>query len=210
MSEYEVQLGVDVAEGGDQTVVAVRRDKRIEEMVVWTEPNLMASVEKIRAVADRYGVKPAWSYPAEYALGTEEHPAKGLIVVDAIGVGAGVASRLHELKYRVDPFRGNNAAPRPRSKYEMLHANMRAWAYFNFQKWIKDGGQLPPDRILDEETLAQTYDFVAGKAQIMDKKELRKTLGRSPDRLDAAVLSVWHDPHRVSYEYDPRFADLSW
>ena len=63
MSEREIVFGLDVAEGGDQTVLAVRSKRagsgqeksrfRIEEMLVWTEPDLMATVKRVRDAGDR-------------------------------------------------------------------------------------------------------------------------------------------------------------
>lgn len=197
--DNETQLGVDVAEGGDQTVVAVRRGKRIEPLFAWVEPNLMKSVEKVQEIAERYRVTPRVPDDWWFKYRTPPQEPRGRIVVDAIGVGSGVASRLHELGYTVEPFRGNAAAPPPRNKYAMLYANRRAASYFQFREWIRDGGQLPPDRLLDEEVLASTYGFQAGRTMITDKKELRTHLGRSPDRLDSCVLSVWRDPQRISH-----------
>src|SRR6266404_2819030 len=120
--ERSLQLGVDVAEGGDQTVVAVRRgigQMRIQEIVAWTEPNLMKSVERIITIADRYGVTPASGpdWVEKYRLAPRK--ARGRICVDAIGVGAGVASRLHELKYAVTSFKGNEKAPPAKHAHAM-------------------------------------------------------------------------------------------
>ncbi len=58
--------------------------------------------------------------------------------------------------------------------------------------WLLAGGAIPTDVQLSQELNAPI--FTADKNQryvATDKKALRKILGRSPDRADAACLSVW-------------------
>lgn len=210
LDPHEVQFGIDVAEGGDSTVVAVRRGRRIEELNVWTEPDLMQTVEKIRTVADRWGVVPRIDFPEGHARRGIYQERRGRIVVDAIGVGAGVASRLHELKYRVDSFKGNEKAPAPRSKHDIEFGNVRAAAYWHVRQLLyEDGLDLPADPRLREEILATglVESPSNGRLYVEDKRGLRDRLGRSPDRCDAVVLACYKP---YSFLYTGPTIECSW
>lgn len=63
----------------------------------------------------------------------------------------------------------------------------------NFEGWIRDGGALLEDSKLAKElhTLEWTQLVKGGRLKIQPKRDLKKLLGRSPDRYDAAALSVW-------------------
>jgi hypothetical protein len=210
LTREEIVFGLDVAEGGDQTVLAVRSKRagsgqeksrlRIEEVLVWTEPDLMATVQRVRDVGDRWGVTPTVTYGPEFG-GLPPQKARGRIVVDAIGVGAGVGARLHELRYNVDSFRGNASAPPPHGPHATHFGNLRAAAYWHLRTLMNEGRvDLPTDPRLREEILAMTYypSPGTGNLYIEDKKELRKRLNRSPDRCDAVVLACWEDTLRIS------------
>lgn len=59
--------------------------------------------------------------------------------------------------------------------------------------WFNAGGAIPTDDKLDKDLHAYSWEplTVSGKQKVTPKKELRKILGRSPDRGDALVLAVW-------------------
>jgi hypothetical protein len=48
---------------------------------------------------------------------------------------------------------------------------------------------LPPDDVLAEEIRVMTYNADDGKIRIIKKKLMRDILKRSPDRLDALILT---------------------
>lgn len=51
---------------------------------------------------------------------------------------------------------------------------------------------LPRDSELMEDALALEWQLSpSGAIQILGKDVVRKTLGRSPDRLDAVVMALW-------------------
>ena len=55
------------------------------------------------------------------------------------------------------------------------------------------GAMLPPDDELIEELLVPTYAIINGKIKVMGKDEMKKQLGRSPDRADALGLTFAPD-----------------
>ncbi len=56
-------------------------------------------------------------------------------------------------------------------------------------EWIRNNGSLPKSADLLEELAAFSYTYKRDKMQVIDKEELRATLGRSPDQADALALT---------------------
>jgi len=68
--------------------------------------------------------------------------------------------------------------------------NKRAEMWRDYRDWLKEGGSIPDDPGLYDETISpETVARLDGKIQIESKKEMKKRLGRSPNRADAIVLS---------------------
>lgn len=62
----------------------------------------------------------------------------------------------------------------------------------NLEAWLRDGGALPEDVKLAKELHAlEWHTQLTGRLKVTPKDEVRKMLGRSPDRYDATTLSVW-------------------
>jgi len=191
-AEGELVIGVDPARfGPDQTVVAVRRGNVLLELVAWGQCDLAESVERVRGELERAGVKPGsgcgvpvtWADP--WSSRRRRH-AVGRVVVDEVGVGAGVADRLSELGYNVEPFNGGRS---PRDGDRFL--NRRAEAYWHLRDLLERGEiALPADEALADELLAQVWRPTSdGKVMLEPKEALRGRIGRSPDRADAVVMA---------------------
>lgn len=190
------RLGVDVAAsaGGDESVIAVARGGYVEQLIAFREPDTMRTVGRIIDAFRALGIPVAppvgpWFGDPLPSLGK---PAT--IVIDEIGVGKGCADRLKEAGYRVSPFNaskradeGNLDAPR--------YCNLKAEAFDTLRtKLVRGEVALPYDAMLEEELLVtRAFTNSSGRLQIVAKNEMRETLGRSPDRLDAVVLAVATD-----------------
>lgn len=165
----EVELGVDVgAEGNDPSVVFCRRGWVGEVLWAGHTPNTMALKARIAAYADRLS------------------PVR--IKVDCIGVGKGVYDALAEDGYPVFPMVGGAAAENTYGNFR----NQRAEIYWGLRKLMEEGKcKLPDDPDLINELGAVRYSQTSsGKTvQIESKLELRKRLGKSPDRADACVYT---------------------
>jgi len=190
------QLGVDPARGGDETVVAVRVGGVITELVAWRSRDLMETVGGIREVAARVGVTPPRSM-AEFGLA--DKPRKGTIVVDTVGLGGGVADRLKEEGYDVVGFSGNAKPPLTYENHTVQFHNCRIAAYWRLFELMREKLiSLPPDPLLVGELLATGYQPTsAGRVIAKPKDEIKKLIGRSPDRADAVCMAVW-EPPRIS------------
>jgi len=107
------------------------------------------------------------------------------IFVDTIGVGAGVYDRLEEKSYRSIEANAAMKADETDTYY-----NKRAEMYFELRAFLLKGGKIPNDEELKEELLAIRYIYskANGKIMIQDKDEIKKILGRSPDKSDSIAL----------------------
>lgn len=106
------------------------------------------------------------------------------VVVDSVGVGAGVADILRDRNFNVWDYTGSGKASDP----EFL--NERAEFYWTLRQRFADGriaGQI--DEELKEELIAIKYKFSKAKVQIEEKDMIKKRLGRSPDKADGLMLA---------------------
>jgi hypothetical protein len=127
------------------------------------------------------------------------HP-QSLAIVDVIGVGAGVVDRLRELGQNVTPFNASERTDMRDRTGEFRFLNVRAAAWWNLRDMLdpsafKSGAaeiELPPDEGLIEDLTVPTYKHLAGGIiRLQEKDEIRKRLGRSPDKGDAVVMAFW-------------------
>lgn len=117
-----------------------------------------------------------------------ENPQIEAVLVDAIGVGAGVVDWLRERGVGV---RGINVTSAPR-RLEQFQ-NLRAELYWRLREVLKQEQlALPVDDLLDQELSAMRYGFdVRGRVLIEPKRDLAMRIGRSPDAADALALTFF-------------------
>lgn len=217
---WEPIIGVDPARyGPDASVCAVVRGPLLEGIHAWQgRVDTMELTGRVAQLAREVGVKPTRRFEGERAeqVRAEEYvrsgqwnqrrpslPAFGRIAVDEIGVGGGVADRLDELGYQVDEFNGSKKPHRADEQAQF--ANLRAVAYWRLRKLLEAGEiALPADEDLFRELLAVRWSPTSsGKIRIEPKDELRKRIGRSPDRADAVSMAfwAWHRQRRQSGDW---------
>jgi hypothetical protein len=110
------------------------------------------------------------------------------MVIDVVGLGAGVFDRLREMNYPCTPFSGAERAYRP-DKFR----NRRAEIYWTFRNDLENG-MINLDGE-DEELLSQLQNIKwwvdsTGRIQIESKDDMRERGVKSPDRADACVYST--------------------
>lgn len=101
------------------------------------------------------------------------------------GYGAGACDRLRQLGYEV--MEVNFAS---RDGIDDQYQNMRISMWDQTRKWLETGS-IPDDEklIRDLTTPEFMYNRMTGKKQLESKEDIKKRLGRSPDRADSLVVS---------------------
>jgi phage terminase large subunit len=175
-------LGVDVARGGSAlTCCAVRVGNTIRDLVLWNEDDLMRSARRVVEVGRKWGCVPR-GYSSE----------PGTVIVDVVGVGAGLRDALHHLDYATDSFNGGEKA-KTRGPGGVPFQNRRAEAAWNCRTLLQRGAlALPRDQKLwDEFTSMRWRQTPDGKVGLEVKLDLAQRLGRSVDRSDAVMMTMW-------------------
>lgn len=175
-------VGVDVGRGGDQSVFAVRSGHVVNLHVL--------NVRDTMAVADA----------------AAKHP--GRAIVDVIGVGAGVYDRLKQLKLKPVAYTGSEKSPlRDRSK-AFSFPNTRSAAYWHLRELLDPEFEptlcLPPDDLLTSDLTTpewETLPTVPPRIKVENKDDVVARLGRSPDRGDAVVMSLYADATRTPAQF---------
>lgn len=167
--ENTSQVGIDIARyGSDKSVYYLRRGGKVVKRKTFKKLDLMELVGRIRAELDI------------------DKP--DMVALDIVGIGAGVYDRLIELGY--DNVVGVNAGAGPEKKFADKFLNMRAFIYWHLREEFEKGNiSLEYDKELFEELTETDYFFLSDKKKkIQSKDEIKKKLGRSPDKADALAL----------------------
>lgn len=175
-------LGVDVAGGGaDRTVMARRQGPHITRLEYPSTTDLMRVAKEIAQVKDyRY-------------------------VIDTLGVGQGVTSRLkqmwekNEIAERPIAFVGSASSDLRNLSREYGFTNSRSAAWWLVREALDPqndtGAMLPPDPELVADLTAPTWSISqTGKPPLIKvepKKDVKLKLGRSPDFGDAVAMAYW-------------------
>lgn len=174
-SEYDA-YGVDVARGGgDRTVIIGATPNRVD---------VLANVES------------PGSHTVNERLVRRHIPeeTRTPVIIDAIGEGSGLADTLGR-EYNVTRFKSSEKA-KQRKKYR----DKRTEALAEFGKWLDDGALEPQTELASEIRAASRHieleekrltSGVTWKATSKSELKKSKSLGRSPDLLDAATLAAW-------------------
>jgi hypothetical protein len=116
-----------------------------------------------------------------------------LIVCDEVGVGSGVVDRIRELgEFRIVGFNSARRARRPRD-----FPNRRSELWFEAAELLPLLDLDPRDDELAADLLAPTFSFASDGGRVVEQKSnTKKRLRRSPDRADALLLTLAHEPPR--------------
>lgn len=181
-ADGKLVIGVDPAGpgvGGDETGFAIRRGRKIATLHMRRGLSKEGHLAEVRGLVRTHGC-------------TGEVPA---VVIDREGPDGYEIYRLlrahaeaHPGEFQVVGVRASDKAHRQPLIYD--RARDELWA--NLSAWVKDGGAIPRDAKLSKELHAPEWiPLVNGRLKVTSKDELRKSLGRSPDRADAIALAAW-------------------
>lgn len=182
--------GLDVARFGDDANALVRRNRLavLPEIESWTGIDLMKTATRV--------------YEAWKSTPTHLRPEE--ILVDEIGLGAGVVDRLRELKC---PARGVNVSETASSAEK--YRNLRTELWFKAREWLGSKnhklprtvccGRSGPDRcnhdLLADELVAPRYGYTSsGKMLAETKADMKKRGLKSPNIADAFMLTFASEP----------------
>jgi hypothetical protein len=113
------------------------------------------------------------------------------IGVDVIGIGGGVVDALNDLGEQVIPI---NSSAKPTSETQQKkYYNLRS------QMWMEAGDlfdkgmiKLGDDYVLNGQLSSAKFNYTGnGKIQVEAKDDIKKRLGRSPDRADAFIMGLY-------------------
>ncbi len=157
----EKRLGIDVARFGDDATILWPR----QGLACFT-PVEMRNANSIEVAARIMVARNRWAFQRGMIDSTGGH-AGGII--DQLAQGG---IHLHEVN-----FSGKAYDPR--------FFNLRSQIHFEAAEWVKKGGRLPNIPQVAREAVAPTYWFEGGRLRVIEKDQLKKVLGCSPDYWDA-------------------------
>lgn len=189
-------VGADVGETHDRSVVALRHGRIITELQTLPRGETMETAGRIAAV-----------------LNTNRN---AICRPDAIGIGAGVGSRLAEQGYRVEPFNASRRTDQVDLPEQHTFFNMRAAGWWTLRELLdpanaglfQGGILLPPHDELIGELTAPRWRVLSGAViKVESKDDIRRRIGRSTDHADAVMQAFAMVPQEdyegVLYLDDP-------
>lgn len=167
----DVVWGLDVARFGDDRSALAKRQKNtlLEPVKTWAKLDLMQTVGKV---------------VHEYETSKEKPTA---ILVDVIGLGAGVVDRLREVGL---PVRGVNVGEAASVKDKFMRFRDELW--WRAREFFEDRScKIPDDPTLISELVQPKYEINStGKILVENKDKLKKRGLKSPDAADAFLLTL--------------------
>ena len=171
--------GLDVSDGGaDRTILVARKNNFVMTPFDITQEDAHATMAVLGEVKNILSGSGA------------------VLIADSIGCGSGLVSKAMEDKMDIVPFNAASRTERTDATGLQKYLNCRAAAWMGFSELLNpESGQdicLPPDDdLIAELTEPKWQSTSGGQIKIEDKEEIRKRLGRSPDKADALIMSFW-------------------
>lgn len=184
---YRPVWGLDVGRfGDDRTVLSSRRHRKQEWKETWRGLDTMQTAGRVKA---------RWDECPE-----DDRPS--VIVVDVIGIGAGVVDRLRELQI---PVRALNVSESPaiKAKFHRLRDEM----YWKGREWFEAMDCECPDPEIGAELADVLFSYTsAGQIKVEAKDDIKERLGRSPDVGESFLLSLMEDCEVIDRAAADRYA----
>jgi hypothetical protein len=182
-THVHTHVGVDVARSGeDKTNLAIGVDQRVCEIRTSFHEDTMMTAGRVRGVLNA-------------------NPGC-LAIIDTDGLGAGVTDRLREQDQHVYAFHAGEGSDHVDKSGELGFLNVRAAAWWHLRELLDPANEqgcveLPDDpELLGDLTAPHWVVMSNGRIKIEAKDDIKKRLGRSPDKGDAVVMRFWQDRRR--------------
>lgn len=167
------QIGLDVARyGSDRTCFVVRHGSEVIDIIWYQKEDTMKTVGRAKYILRQY--------------------PEARLLIDEIGIGAGVVDRLNEDKKFDGRIVGINVANRTQDDENIKFINMRARFYWKLRERFINNEIILIDRgsvVSDLTNLKYKFRSTDGAIQIESKEDLKKRGLRSPDIADALTLA---------------------
>lgn len=171
--------GVDVARGGDESILACLAGAIVTALKDVKGKDTM----KIVAAAEAEGCR---------------------AIVDTVGVGAGVYDRMREKGLRPVAYVGSAKAHTRDRTGKYGYVNTRSAAYWRLRELLDPQYEpelaLPPDDLLLSDLTTPRWKVATSikpQYEVERKEDVVKRLGRSPDRGDGVVMVVYAEAART-------------
>lgn len=183
-AEGRLHLGVDPAgpgEAGDEVVIAARRGRKVTGLYCWrglAEEAIVAHVLGTlkEARAPKREQAPVVKIDREGPIGSRVYGLLRAHLDDRPGA------------FELVGVRSSDRACREPQLYDRVRDEL--WA--SLAAFLREEGAIPDDTKLAKELHAPSWiGQLNSRLKVTPKKDLRKALGRSPDRADAVALAVW-------------------
>ena len=181
----QLVIGVDCAgpgTAGDQSVFVVRRGWKALSFLPLrglTEDQIVGHILRLVAEHRRPREKPDVNIDCEGSIGW---PIWLKVLHYSQGLPEHLAFAPHGIKCSQKATRQPN-----------LYDNLRDELWANLAHWLRMGGAIPENVLLEQELHCPEWQAHATTAKVkcMPKPEMKRHLGRSPDLADALALAVW-------------------
>ena len=154
--------------GDDETVIYVLKNEKIIDEMIYGEKSTMETAGNMLAMSRKN--------------------ESDMMAVDGIGIGSGIVDRLRELEEPVFEIISSKQSSNPK-KFKNLRAEM--WWYAG-EKFIASETSIPNDPRLIGELGSVKYNITSdGLIQAEGKDDIKKRIGRSPDRADCYIMGLY-------------------
>lgn len=186
-------IGLDPAGAsgsGDETVFAIRRGMKLLALLPFRGLTDEGHLIQLLGLVNRYRLP-------------RETPVVVLDREGAIGSSLAGLIRAHldsrDQSFEFVAVRSSDRAHRQPLVYDRMRDELAA----NLETWMRDGGAILEDVKLSAELHSLEWrTAINGRLKLTPKEDLRKSLGRSPDRYDAVALACW-EPLSLRDEVSP-------
>jgi phage terminase large subunit len=201
VGEGRLHIGVDPAgpgENGDESGFAVRRGRKVLFLAAYRGLTESQHLDKVLELLRAYRL------PSDIL-----EMSMPVVAVDRegpIGFKVWLTIKVHfdDPKRDFSAFVLGERASDKAFRRPDIYDNHRDELWGSLEAWIKDGGAIPTDAKLEKELEAIEWSSnVRNRLKATSKDDIRKAIGRSPDRADALCLATWEPSGYRSVQADP-------